>query len=128
MPRIDRHHHRRGAGFSLIEMLVALAVFALTVLALLNLSGENVRSAALIEQSTLAGVVADNRAIAAMLATPAELAEVSAGNETLGGHDWHWSHAIASTDMDGIARVDIRVSIAGDPRVAAEASVFRSAQ
>jgi len=49
-------------GFSLIELLVALAVFALAVLALLNLAGESTRTAVLLEERVLAGVVAENRA------------------------------------------------------------------
>ena len=40
-------------GFTLIELLVALAVFSLAALALLNLSGENTRSAARVEARTL---------------------------------------------------------------------------
>lgn len=43
------------AGFTLIEMLVALAVFALAAMALLNLSGEATRSAVRLEARTLAG-------------------------------------------------------------------------
>ena len=41
------------SGFTLIELLVALAVFALAALALLNLGGENTRSAARAETRTL---------------------------------------------------------------------------
>ncbi|MFP5297125.1 MAG: prepilin-type N-terminal cleavage/methylation domain-containing protein, partial [Alphaproteobacteria bacterium] len=39
-------------GFSLVELLVALAVFSLAAMALLNLSGENTRSAARVEDRT----------------------------------------------------------------------------
>src|SRR5690606_12602256 len=68
-----RRADRRAWGFSLIELLVALAVFSLVALALLNLAGENTRTAVVIEERVLAGVVADNRAIEVMLATPSEL-------------------------------------------------------
>lgn len=112
-------------GFSLIEMLVALSVFSLTVLALLNLSGENTRSALVIEEQVLAGVVADNRAVEAMLATPDQLAAASAGNEAAGDREWRWTRAVTPTDMDGIVRVDVTVMPGTEDRVAAEASVFR---
>jgi len=117
---------RRAEGFSLIEMLVALSVFALAVIALLHLSGENTRSAVLIEEHVLAGVVADNRAVEAMLDSPAQLAAAGAGSATLGDRQWRWTRTVAATDMDTIVRVDVAVLPAGEERVAAQASVFRS--
>ena len=55
-----RHPH---AGFTLLEMLIAVAVFALVVLALLNLVGESTRTAAVVEERVLAAIVAGNRAV-----------------------------------------------------------------
>src|SRR3546814_11896301 len=83
-----RHDDRHARGFSLIEILVAMAVFSLVALALLNLAGENTRSAVVIEERVLAGVVSDNRAGEAMLATPADLAAQSAGPESAGDPPW----------------------------------------
>jgi len=123
-----RHDDRHARGFSLIEMLVAMAVFSLVALALLNLAGENTRSAVVIEERVLAGVVADNRAVEAMLATPAELAAQSAGTESAGDRNWRWTRTVSPTDMDAIVRVDITVMPAGEDRVVAEASVFRGVE
>ncbi|WP_036139046.1 prepilin-type N-terminal cleavage/methylation domain-containing protein, partial [Novilysobacter defluvii] len=44
----------RGAGFSLLELLVALAVFGLLVLAMLQLAGENTRTLAILQEQWLA--------------------------------------------------------------------------
>lgn len=123
MRRVDR-----PTGFSLIEMLVAMAVFSLVALALLNLAGENTRSAVVIEERVLAGVVADNRAVEAMLSTPADLAGHPVGSESSGDRDWRWSRTVSETDMAAIVRVDVTVMPAGEDRIAAEASVFRSVQ
>lgn len=116
---------RRAEGFSLVEMLVALSVFSLTVLALLNLAGENTRSALVIEERVLAGVVADNRAVEAMLATPGQLAATTSGSETVGDREWRWIRTVAPTDMDAIVRIDVTVRPRDEDRIAAEASVFR---
>lgn len=123
-----RRADRRARGFSLIEMLVAMAVFSLVALALLNLAGENTRTAVVIEERVLAGVVADNRAVEAMLATPAELAAQSAGIEAAGDRDWRWTRTVSPTDMDAIVRVDVTVMPTGEDRVVAEASVFRGVE
>lgn len=118
---------RRVEGFSLLEMLVALAVFGLVVLALLNLAGENTRTAAVIEERVLAGVVADNRAVEAAVEPLDALARAVEGNEQLGDRDWRWTRTVATTDDAGVVRVEIAVRPADAERIVAEATVFRSA-
>lgn len=129
MPCVEPVPFRTHAGFSLIEMLVAMSIFGLAVLALLHLAGESTRSAALVEERVLAGVVADNRAAEALLAAPDQLqAAATEGTELAGDRRWHWQRRIATTDMDGIVRVDITVTAADGGHVAAEASAFRGLQ
>ena len=53
-------------GFTVLEMLVAMAILSLGALALLNLAGENTRTAAALRTHLFAGIVADNRAIEAI--------------------------------------------------------------
>lgn len=112
----------RAAGFSLIELMVALVVFALTVLALLNLAGENTRAAVLIEESVLAGVVADNQAVKAMLDTPG----ASEGVELAGERQWRWTRTLSATDVPGIMRIEVKVLDPEGDRVAASLSLLRS--
>ena len=59
---------RAEQGFTLLEMLVAMAVLSLGALALLNLAGENTRTAGALEQRFFASVVAENRALEALTA------------------------------------------------------------
>ncbi len=110
-------------GFTLIEMLVALAVFSLAALALLNLSGENTRSAARVETRTLGGVVAENLAVEAMIA-PTVAEGTASGQTRLAGRPWQWTRAVTSTDDPDLIRIDIRVRDAEGQ--AAERTVFRS--
>lgn len=117
-------------GFSLVEMLVALAIFGLAVLGLLNLAGESTRTAVVIEERVLAGVVAENRAVEAMVANADELAAMGvadAGRESAGDRDWRWKRTLAPTDDAGILRVDVVVMPADEDRIAAELSLFREA-
>lgn len=111
------------SGFSLIELLVALAVFSLAALALLNLSGENTRSAARVETRTLGGIVAENLAVEAMIAP--QLAEGdSNGRQALAGRNWRWTRTVSATDDPDLLRIEIRVTENGDQ--AAARTVFRS--
>lgn len=109
-------------GFTLIELLVALAVFSLAALALLNLSGENIRSAVRVEDRTLGGIVAENLAVQAAV-TP-RLAEGETSGETpMGGRQWRWTQSVSGTEDPDLVRVDIRVS--SDEGQAAERTLFR---
>ena len=89
------------AGFTLIEMLVALAVFALVAMALLNLSGESTRSAVRVEARTLGGLVAENVAADAMIAPSLPVGEVS-GETQMAGRVWRWRRVVTGTEVAGI--------------------------
>ncbi|MEN5177972.1 Bacterial type II secretion system protein I/J [compost metagenome] len=112
------------AGFTLIECLVALAVFGLAAMALLNLSGESTRSAARVETRTLGGVVADNVAAEAMIARDLPSGSTQ-GQAALGGREWRWVRVVSATDMPGVGRIDVRVF--ADEEQAAERVLFRAA-
>lgn len=120
---------RPGAGgFSLLELLVALAVFSLVVLALLNLAGESTRTAVIVEERVLAGIVAGNRAVESALEPLDALATRGEGLDHLGERDWRWTRTVSATDDAAVMRVDITVHAAGSDRIAAETVLFRSAR
>ena len=112
-------------GFSLIELLVALAIFALLVVGLLNLSGESTRTALHVEENVLAGIVADNVAADVQLLERAQAAAPAQGVERLGGREWRWRRKGVVTGGDGLLRVDIEVLRREGDGVVASASVFR---
>lgn len=110
------------SGFTLIELLVALAVFSLAAMALLNLSGENTRSAARVETRTLGGVVAENLAVEAMI--DPRLAEGDTdGMVPLAGREWRWSRSVRGVD-EGMLRIEI--AVATDEGQAADRVLFRA--
>ena len=109
------------AGITLIELLVALAVFSLAAMALLNLSGENTRSAARVEMRTLGGVVAENLAVEAMI--DPDIAEGrTSGAVPLAGRQWRWTRSVQGVEA-GLLRVDI--AVATDEGQAADRVLFR---
>ena len=94
------------AGFSLLELLVALAIFGMAVVGLLNLSGESTRTAVILEERALAAVVAENQAIEALLAPAAVAAAPAAGQESAGARGWDWKRT-ATPAGQGMLRIAI---------------------
>lgn len=108
-------------GFSLLELLVALAVFALVVVALLNLAGGSTRSALQIETRALAGILAENLAVEAQLTSAVPGA--AQGDARLGDRQWRWRQTVEPAGA-GLTRVRIAV-FADDGQQAASAEVLR---
>ena len=82
--------HNHHSGFTLIEVMVALTIIAISLGALLSTSGTQANSATYLKQKTLAHWVALN-----------ELAEIDAndtfpdtgkkkGSTSMANHDWYW--------------------------------------
>lgn len=107
---------------------MALAVFSLVVLALLNLAGESTRTAVVVEERVLAGIVAGNRAVEAAVEPLDALAARGEGEEHLGDRDWRWTRVVSATDDAAVLRVDISVYAADSDRIAAETVLFRVAR
>jgi general secretion pathway protein I len=117
---------RAEAGFTLLELLVALAVFSLAVAALLNLAGENTRAAALVEERVLAAIVAENRAVE-LLTGPAPPAEGrTSGQEEAGERVWLWTTTVAATEDPEILRIEVAVRPEGLDRTVGEVTAFRT--
>jgi general secretion pathway protein I len=113
-------------GFSLIEMVVALGVFSLAALALLNLMGEGVRSALRAETRAFGAVVAENVAVEAVVSREPPSPGTRDGQVQLAGRDWRWTRTVTATQDPGILRIDVSVTDGGEH--AADLAVFRSVQ
>ena len=98
-------------------------MFSLAALTLLNLSGENTRSAARVETRTLGGIVAENRAVETMIA-PSIVEGTTNGQAPLAGRPWRWTQTVTATSEPDLLRVHITVR--DSEGQAAERTLFRS--
>jgi general secretion pathway protein I len=110
-----RNSRRAERGFTLLEMLVALAVFSLAALALLRLEGATLRSTADLDDKALAQLVARNMAVE-LLTDPAPPSLGAATGEVVnGGRRWRWTRTAARTPDARLLRVDVAVTGGGAP-------------
>jgi len=117
---------RRCGGFSLLEMLVALAILALVVAGLMNLAGESTRTAVRMQERIFAGIVADNLAAEARIVERSQVAGPARGEEALADRRWRWERTATTTGSgeQSLLRVDITV-YGADGGEAGHAWVFR---
>lgn len=108
-------HRRRPAdtGFTLIEVMVALAVFSIAALALLRLEGVTIRSTDTLGRTLEAGLVARNVAVEAMTDARPPTLGPAAGVAVEGGRSWSWARQVSPTGDPRVLRIDVTVS---DPR------------
>lgn len=100
----------REGGFTLIEMLVALAVFSLAALALIRLNAATVRTSADVATRTLGQIVAQNVAAETMTDPAAPAIGRAVGTVENGGRSWIWTRTTKRTSDPAIVRIDITVT------------------
>ena len=100
---------RARRGFTLIEVLIALAVVALALLALTRTAAIEVGDFDALRERTLAGWVAANVLAEARLSGALPPTGTSDGRVELGGRAWRWTRDVSATPDPEIRRLDIRV-------------------
>ncbi len=100
----------RQRGFTLIEMMVALAVFSLAALALIRLEGATIKSAATLDGTMMAQIVARNVAVETLTDAQPPVTGESRGSEDNGGRQWSWVRQARPIGDQGVMRIDVSVS------------------
>lgn len=97
-------------GMTLLEVLVALVVFAIGCMTVMRTTGQQVRSLSELDKKILASWVADNQL--ALLAIngvrPSPLWQQ--GSENMGDRDWLWRYRSLPTTDPQVYAVDIEVT------------------
>lgn len=114
---------QRARGFTLMEMLVAVAVLAIALGAIIGNAARYADSAAGLRDKTVALLVARNRMAELELGTawPA----IGRANEDveMGGIKWTWRTEVKTTQDPTLRRIDIRVEKKGERSGVAFASL-----
>ena len=96
-------------GFTLLEMLVALSIISIAALTLVRLDAYAVRTAGDLDESTMAGIVAQNRAVELWTDPSPPTIGVSASSVANAGRNWRIEQRVAKTADDALLRVDLIV-------------------
>ncbi|GHC92660.1 type II secretion system minor pseudopilin GspI [Novosphingobium pokkalii] len=113
------------AGFTLLEVLVALAIFALAALALLRLQATSLASSGALDRRLVRAVEADNRAVEWRTDPAPPVAGVAGGVVVNGGRRLAWQRVVRRDGPVWVAQITVRALDA--PQEASVARVVRAA-
>ncbi|VAX09533.1 hypothetical protein MNBD_GAMMA26-321 [hydrothermal vent metagenome] len=109
--------HKAEAGFSLLEVLVALAVLAIAMAALIEATGRSVSNQARLENKTVAHWVAQNQLALLRVADDTPALGGQQGVEKMAGRTWDWQAQLSQTaDLD-VMRVEVEVRMEDEETV-----------
>lgn len=105
---------RHASGFTLLEVLIAVALLAILMIGLLKITADNTQNLWYLENKTLASIVAANQAINLRLS--GEIPEFIDGWETQSGRNWYWkvSRDAIRAMQDQVWRYQVDVFLEGD--------------
>jgi general secretion pathway protein I len=100
---------RHGRGFTLIEVLVALAIVAIGMAAVLGTLTSSANTISYLRDKTFAQWVALNQIATLRISGQMTPVGNSDGNIDFAGRSWHWRREVIATQVPGVVRIDVKV-------------------
>ncbi len=114
MRRQRRHSMPRPEGFTLLEVLVALAVLAFAMAALIKTGAGSAGATAYLRDKTLAQWVAMNVIAEQRLEASWPSTGTKRGREEMAQHEWYWELKVEETFDEDVRRLTVTVRASDD--------------
>ncbi len=98
-----------GHGFTLIEVLVALAIVTVGMAAVLATLTSSARTVSYLRDKTFANWVALNQIALVRISGQLPAPGKSDGDVDFAGRKWHWQQEVSTTQVPGMVRMDVSV-------------------
>ena len=112
-----RQRAERIAGFTLVEVMVALAIAGLSLAAVAASISQMVDAAYAMQERTYASWIAQNRITELRLANVLPEVSTTSGEVEFAALEWAWRATISETGVENLFRVDVEVSHAGSDAI-----------
>jgi type II secretion system protein I len=109
---MNRSRHTRG--FTLLEVLIALAIVAMSVGALLGTITSSASNTIYLKEKTLAEWVALNRLTEVRIDQQMPAKGQRSGNSVMAGQRWEWQEEVIELPIKGLFRVEVRAHATGE--------------
>ena len=109
-PRIGaRAARHQVGGFTLLELMVAVALIGIVLSAAIKVTGEHATTIAYLRDKTFAQWVAANKVAEVQIWGQWPRIEQTFGQSEMGGRVWHWALTVANTPDKDIRRLEVAV-------------------
>ena len=105
----------KAAGIALLEVLIALLIVSLGMLAAQGQLSGFARTAHYMQEKSLASWIASNKVTEFSLAPRWPEIGDSSGNVEFANLEWRWTAVVEATEVQNLRRVTVRVSLAEKP-------------
>lgn len=100
---------RCARGFTLIEVLVALAIVVIGMAAVMGAITSSAKTVSYLRDKTFAQWVAENQIVTIRVSGQLVQAGNTNGDQVYAGSKWHWRQEVAATEIPGVMRIDVHV-------------------
>lgn len=107
----------RSSGFTLLEVMVALIIVALSLTALAASMNQMIDAANTLRERTFASWIAQNKITEMRLENVLPDVSATSGDIEFGNTEWEWRAVVSETGIDGFRRIDVAVSHYGSDYV-----------
>lgn len=104
-------------GFTLVEVMVALTIVALSMTAIAASMNQMIDAANTMRERTYASWIAQNKIAELRLANVLPEVSSTSGEVDYAGSQWSWRAVVSETGIESFYRVDVSVSLAGSEYV-----------
>ncbi len=115
-------------GFTLVEVLVAMAILGTVVISMMALMTSQARTLSDIEEKVFAGIVAENVLAQTMAARQSPNISVTSGEEQLAGRDWAWTQNVTRHEDLPLLQISVVVTRAEQPQVLSTLTALRGSE
>ncbi len=105
--------HKMSRGFTLIEVMIALSIFAVMAAAISRTASQNADTVLYLEEKTLASFVAENRLNKIKLAGFPAATQTKDDTE-MASREWHITTLVEETPLPNFRRIEVRVAKMSD--------------
>ena len=99
----------KAGGFTLIEVMVAVAIVAIGMMAGSKVIGDTTGNIGYLRDKSMAEWIADNRITEIRLSGEFPSVDRTEGDIDYAGRKWHWVATVSQTPVAGLRRIDMEV-------------------